>query len=87
MRRGDLWYNLLTKVKFFAGTLVVLFATYLYTKPEHADIPGTVSIASLEKTTVDRRPGPRDRQSDGARARGDSTSRSVTPSIERKRHA
>lgn len=86
MRRDDLWYNLLTNVKFFAGTLVVLFATYLYTKPEPV-LSGAVNIASLEKTTIDRRPAPRDRQSDGARARGDSTSRSVTPSIERKRHA
>jgi UDP-sugar transporter A1/2/3 len=79
-------YDLLTNVKFFVGTLVVLFATYLYTKPEPV-LPGAVSIASLEKTTIDRRPTPRDRQSDGARTRGDSTSRSVTPSIERKRHA
>jgi hypothetical protein len=87
VRRDDPWYNSLTDVKFFLGTLVVLFATYLYTKPEPADIPGAVNIARLEKTTIDRRPIPRDRQSDGARARGDSTSRSVTPSIERKRNA
>ena len=85
MRRDDLWYNLLTSMKFFVGTLVVLFATYLYAKPE--PLPGAVNIASLEKTTIDRRPTPRDRQSDGSRARGDSTSRSVTPSVERKRHA
>ncbi|KAH6633045.1 nucleotide-sugar transporter-domain-containing protein [Boeremia exigua] len=64
---------------FFVGTLVVLFATYLYTKPE----PGTgqVKIASFEKTTVDRRPPSIEHEKDGARARGNSTSRSATPSF------
>ncbi|KAF1922986.1 nucleotide-sugar transporter, partial [Didymella exigua CBS 183.55] len=37
---------------FFLGTLVVLFATYLYTKPELHHHQGSVKIASFEKTTI-----------------------------------
>ena len=39
--------------QFFLGTCVVLFATYLYTKPERGMQP-SVPIADFEKTTVDR---------------------------------
>ncbi|KAG9188958.1 hypothetical protein G6011_05826 [Alternaria panax] len=39
---------------FFLGTCVVLFATYLYTKPERGSQPSPVRIADFEKTTVDR---------------------------------
>lgn len=73
-------------MKFFMGTLVVLFATYLYTKPDVAVSQGPVTIASFEKTIVDRRPTSRDREKGAARTRGDSTSRSTTPSVERKRN-
>ncbi|KAI9836714.1 MAG: hypothetical protein M1838_004994 [Thelocarpon superellum] len=36
---------------FFLGTVVVLFATYLYSSPEHAR-PPPINIASYEKTTI-----------------------------------
>ncbi|KAF3050346.1 hypothetical protein E8E11_006918 [Didymella keratinophila] len=72
---------------FFLGTLVVLFATYLYTKPEPGHCSGPVKIAGFEKTTIDRRPPSFEHEKSGARTRGDSTSRSITPSIERKRNA
>ncbi|KAH7093390.1 nucleotide-sugar transporter-domain-containing protein [Paraphoma chrysanthemicola] len=36
---------------FFIGTCVVLFATYLYTKPERAAAQSPLRIASLEKTS------------------------------------
>lgn len=39
--------------QFFLGTCVVLFATYLYTKPERG-MQSSVPIADFEKTTVDR---------------------------------
>ncbi|KAI4950056.1 hypothetical protein J4E91_004712 [Alternaria rosae] len=39
---------------FFLGTCVVLFATYLYTKPERGSQSLPVKIADFEKTTVDR---------------------------------
>ncbi|KAJ4983952.1 udp-galactose transporter [Stagonosporopsis vannaccii] len=70
---------------FFGGTLVVLFATYLYTKPELGNSQGQVRIASFEKTTVDHRPSLSENKKNGSRARGESTSRSVTPISERKR--
>jgi drug/metabolite transporter (DMT)-like permease len=40
--------------QFFLGTCVVLFATYLYTKPERGTQPSPVRIADFEKTTVDQ---------------------------------
>ncbi|KAJ4332768.1 UDP-galactose transporter Gms1 [Didymella glomerata] len=72
---------------FFLGTLVVLFATYLYTKPEPGHRQGPVKIATFEKTTIDRHQSSFEYEKSGARSRGDSTSRSATPSIERKRNA
>ncbi|KAF1936967.1 nucleotide-sugar transporter [Clathrospora elynae] len=39
---------------FFLGTCVVLFATYLYTKPERSTQTSPVIIADFEKTMVDR---------------------------------
>ncbi|USP81700.1 ATP-dependent DNA helicase MER3 [Curvularia clavata] len=39
---------------FFLGTSIVLFATYLYTKPERGMQQSTVKIANFEKTTVER---------------------------------
>jgi drug/metabolite transporter (DMT)-like permease len=77
----------LTRTQFFLGTLVVLFATYLYTKPESGYRQGPVKIATLEKTTIDRHQSSFEHEKSGARTRGDSTSRSATPSIERKRNA
>lgn len=74
----------LTCAHFFIGTLVVLFATYLYTKPERIPHPGIVRIASFEKTTVDHGPSPFEYENSSSRARGNSTSRSTTPSVERK---
>ncbi|KAI4661060.1 uncharacterized protein J4E79_005628 [Alternaria viburni] len=41
-------------ILFFLGTCVVLFATYLYTKPERGSQSLPVRIADFEKTTVDR---------------------------------
>ena len=42
--------------KFFLGTCVVLYATYLYTKPEPSPLQTQGRIVSFEKTTVDRSP-------------------------------
>ncbi|KAF1363041.1 nucleotide-sugar transporter [Lizonia empirigonia] len=69
---------------FFIGTLVVLFATYLYTKPDHNSRQGPVRLASFEKTTIDHRPASLENEKGSARAWGNSTSRSATPSVERK---
>ncbi|KAH7384519.1 nucleotide-sugar transporter-domain-containing protein [Pyrenochaeta sp. MPI-SDFR-AT-0127] len=41
---------------FFLGTCVVLFATYLYTKPERSSLQSPMRIADFEQTTVDRNP-------------------------------
>ncbi|UPX15511.1 UDP-galactose transporter Gms1 [Ascochyta rabiei] len=65
---------------FFIGTLVVLFATYLYTKPERSPRQGPVKIASFEKTTVDHRPSSFGNEHADTRVRADSTSRLATPS-------
>ncbi|ENI06937.1 hypothetical protein COCC4DRAFT_191373 [Bipolaris maydis ATCC 48331] len=39
---------------FFLGTCIVLFATYLYTKPERGMQQSAVKIADFQKTTVER---------------------------------
>lgn len=39
---------------FFLGTCIVLFATYLYTKPERGMQQSSVKIADFQKTTVER---------------------------------
>lgn len=77
--------GILMSLQFFVGTLVVLFATYLYTKPEPGNHHGQMKIADFEKTTVDRRPSSIEREKTGARARAESTSRAATPTLERKR--
>ncbi|RAR07973.1 atp-dependent dna helicase mer3 [Stemphylium lycopersici] len=47
------FFNFQVTQSFFLGTCVVLFATYLYTKPERG-MQSSVPIADFEKTTVDR---------------------------------
>ncbi|KAJ4371266.1 UDP-galactose transporter Gms1 [Neocucurbitaria cava] len=44
--------------QFTLGTCVVLYATYLYTKPERSPRPPPLGIANFEKTTVDHSPYP-----------------------------
>ena len=75
--------------QFFLGTCVVLFATYLYTKPERGSQTSTVRIADFEKTTVDRS---YDDQLHDGRTRSPtmfhkaSGSTSESPTIERHSH-
>jgi UDP-galactose transporter len=79
--------------QFFIGTSVVLFATYLYTKPDHASTPRPIKIADYEKTTVDHSPSPLDYKdarrslTQAAKLEATSSSRSSSPSKGRKQFA
>lgn len=76
---------------FFLGTCVVLFATYLYTKPERSSLQSPMRIADFEQTTVDRNPSSYDYQEiqssvmkSPPRPDGSSNSRPGTPTKERR---
>ncbi|KAI1688520.1 UDP-galactose transporter [Pyrenophora tritici-repentis] len=74
---------------FFLGTCVVLFATYLYTKPERGSQTSTARIADFEKTTVDRSYDDQlldSRPKSPTRFHRTSASTSESPSIERHSH-
>jgi UDP-galactose transporter len=72
-------------MQFFLGTCVVLFATYLYTKPERGSQLSPVRIADFEKTTVDRS---LDANMPRSPSRYDNRLKSIpeSPSIERHTH-
>ncbi|CAO2655706.1 Nn.00g045090.m01.CDS01 [Neocucurbitaria sp. VM-36] len=73
---------------FFLGTCVVLYATYLYTKPERSSLQAPLRIANFEKTTVDHSPSPyeyNDIQTKGPlRSDGSSNSTPSTPTKDRR---
>jgi len=78
---------------FFIGTSVVLFATFLYSKPDRSSTPGPINIVDYEKTTVDRSPSSLDYKdarrslTQAARLEATSSSRSSSPSKGRKQFA
>lgn len=79
---------MLIRVQFFIGTSVVLFATYLYSKPEQSNRPGATRIFSYEKTIIDHS-SPYDDARGGLgkshlRQESSGSSRPVTPTVERK---
>ncbi|KAF2130634.1 hypothetical protein P153DRAFT_288291 [Dothidotthia symphoricarpi CBS 119687] len=82
------FFNFKVTPSFFIGTSVVLFATYLYSKPEQSALLGSTKIFDFEKTMVDRSPQYDDarRSSVKSHLRGDSggSSRPGTPTVERK---
>jgi UDP-galactose transporter len=86
-------YHPLLIYQFFVGTSVVLFATYLYTKPDHTSTPRPIKIVDYEKTTVDHSPSSLDYQdarrslTQAARLEATSSSRSSSPSKGRKQFA
>ncbi|EFQ88552.1 hypothetical protein PTT_15519 [Pyrenophora teres f. teres 0-1] len=74
---------------FFLGTCVVLFATYLYTKPERGSQTSTARIAEFEKTTVDSSYDDQlldSRPKSPTRFHRTSASTSESPSIEQHSH-
>jgi UDP-galactose transporter len=85
----DMPIFLLTQHQFFLGTCVVLFATYLYTKPERTLQAPPPRIAELEKTMVDR---PYDREALGSIPKtplwsdGVPNSTPESPTVERHSH-
>ncbi|KAH9864276.1 hypothetical protein J1614_010210 [Plenodomus biglobosus] len=62
---------------FFIGTSVVLFATYLYTKPERTDHQSPLRIAEFEKTVAERSPSQGGYEADYARVDQGSPSRTI----------
>lgn len=82
------FFNFKITPSFFIGTSVVLFATYLYSKPEQSNRPGVTKIFSFEKTIIDHSSQYDDAHGSSVkshlRQESENSSRSGTPTAERK---
>ncbi|KAF2737088.1 nucleotide-sugar transporter [Polyplosphaeria fusca] len=85
------FFDFQISISFLVGTSVVIFATYLYSNQDRAQLT-PLRIAEYEKTTIDGNPlyfDPDRRSSTFGRTRNDglslSTSRPGTPTVERKK--
>ncbi|KAF2853126.1 hypothetical protein T440DRAFT_444900 [Plenodomus tracheiphilus IPT5] len=75
------FFDFQVTTSFFLGTSVVLFATYLYTKPERTDHQSPLRIAEFEKTTTERSPTHGGYDADYAREPAHVDARSSSPAL------